>query len=393
MKALYYLLQKSKLYQMEDIHIDYDWRERLVTQEKMQENINSSEKSDAQNTDHQEDHIQGRSDTDEEVNAPSINTMLDDLHVDNNNMSLTFAPGEGKRPIFHEPLAEYICFPSIFCGQKCPSNNERMYPVQIHELFKYELRSADTRVASNTPNIFWKVKHKQIKQIADKVSLAVCRNKTKGKKITAKMLLDKEQRNNIVKLDEGYYIFRTIRNSPAYFDAKKKDVMAMVRQLGIPTIFYSLSAADTKWVNLLISLAKLIDDKTYLEEDIAKMTWAQKCRLISPHPAACARFFNHRVQKFFKHVLQSPHSPFGTIQYYFYRVEFQHTGSPHIHGLAWIKDTPKFDVDSDGDVCSYVDKIISCSNNVPESDLEFLQLQKHKHSKTCRKKVKGQTVC
>ena len=44
MKGLYYLLQKSELYQMEDIHIDYDWRERLVTQEKMQENVNSSDK-------------------------------------------------------------------------------------------------------------------------------------------------------------------------------------------------------------------------------------------------------------------------------------------------------------------------------------------------------------
>ena len=66
------------------------------------------------------------------------------------------------------------------------------------------------------------------------------------------MLLDKQQRNNIVKLDEGYYIFCTIRNSPAYFETKKKDVMAMVHQLGIPTIFFSLSAADTKWTNLLI---------------------------------------------------------------------------------------------------------------------------------------------
>ena len=195
MKALYYLLQKSELYQMEDIHIDDDWRERLVTQEEMQENVNSSDKSDAQDTDHQEDHIQGRSQTDVEVNAPSINTLLDDLHVDSNNMSLTFTPGEGKRPIFHEHLAEYICFPSIFCGQKHPSNNERAYPVQICELFKYELHSADTRVASNIPNIFCKAKHKQIKQIADKVSLAVCRNITKGKKITAKMLLDKEQNN------------------------------------------------------------------------------------------------------------------------------------------------------------------------------------------------------
>ena len=47
------------------------------------------------------------------------------------------------------------------------------------------------------------------------------------------MLLDKQQCNNIVKLDEGYYIFHTIRNSPTYFETKKKDVMAMVHQLGI----------------------------------------------------------------------------------------------------------------------------------------------------------------
>ena len=45
----------------------------------------------------------------------------------------------------------------------------------------------------------------------------------------------------------------------------------MVCQCGIPTIFYSLSAADTKWVNLLMSLGKLLDDKTYTKVDIEKM--------------------------------------------------------------------------------------------------------------------------
>ena len=60
------------------------------------------------------------------------------------------------------------------------------------------------------------------------MSLAVHRNKTKDKMITASMLLNEQERNNIVKLDEGYYIFRTIHSSPAYFDAKKKDVMPMV---------------------------------------------------------------------------------------------------------------------------------------------------------------------
>ena len=112
------------------------------------------------------------------------------------------------------------------------------------------------------------------------------------------MLLDKEQQNNIVKLDEGYYIFHTIRNSPAYFETKKKDVMAMVCQLGIPTIFSSLSAADTRWSNLLISLCKLLDNITYIQCDIDKMTWEQKCRLIALHPTACARYFHNSAKVF-----------------------------------------------------------------------------------------------
>ena len=158
------------------------------------------------------------------------------------------------------------------------------------------------------------------------------------------MLLDKQQRNNIVKLDEGYYIFRTIRNSPAYFETKKKDVMAMVCQLGIPTIFFSLSAADTKWTNLLISLGKLLHNVTYTESDIESMTWAEKCTLISSHPAACARYFHNRVQKFFKYILHSPQSPFGHLEDFFFRIEFQHKGSPHVHGLLWIKEAPKLTV-------------------------------------------------
>ena len=123
-------------------------------------------------------------------NAPSTNTMLDENHIDPSNTTLSFAPGEGKRPVFHEPLAEYLCFPKIFCGQECPRNAERICPLYQWDIFKYELISVDTCVASNISSTFWKAKHKQVKQICDKVSLAVRRNKTKGKKITASMLLD-----------------------------------------------------------------------------------------------------------------------------------------------------------------------------------------------------------
>ena len=117
-----------------------------------------------------------------QCNASSVNTLLDEQQIDVNSMFLTYAPDEGKRPIFNEPLAEYLCFPSIFCGQKCPTKEERTHPLQQQYIFKYELHSVDTCVASNMPNIFWKAKHKQTKQITDKVSLAVCRNKTEVKR-------------------------------------------------------------------------------------------------------------------------------------------------------------------------------------------------------------------
>ena len=55
-------------------------------------------------------------------NTPSTNTMLDENHRDPSNTTLSFAPGEGKRPVFHEPLAECLCFPTIFCGQECSRN-------------------------------------------------------------------------------------------------------------------------------------------------------------------------------------------------------------------------------------------------------------------------------
>ena len=35
-------------------------------------------------------------------------------------------------------------------------------------------------------------------------------------------MLDDTERQKLINLDEGYYIFRTIRNSPAYLEKRKK---------------------------------------------------------------------------------------------------------------------------------------------------------------------------
>ena len=165
----------------------------------------------------------------------------------------------------------------------------------------------------------------------------------------------------------------------------------MICQLGIPTLFISLSAADTKWTELLQSIYILTKKEEITLEQVEQMTWHQKCNLISKDPATCALYFNNRVKKFVKHILKSPHSPLGILQNYFYRVEFQHRGSPHIHGLLWIKDAPHYEKNNENEIVQYVDKIISCFLN--ERHKKYTDLQIHKHSKTCIKKSHNKKQC
>ena len=214
-------------------------------------NIDTFAKDSTETDGYDSDHY---SEIDANDNVGNVDTLVDDANIANKyDQVFTFAPGEGQHPLslYQDKDAEYLCFPTIFCGQRPPSKDERPVSVHYSDIVKWELRSIDRRAAQSVPNIFFKHKKLQMKQISDKVNLAVRRCKSKGKKITAAEARDSAYLDKLVKLDEGYYIFRQLRNSPAYLEARKKDIFAMIRQLSLPTWFMSLSAADTRWTDLL----------------------------------------------------------------------------------------------------------------------------------------------
>ena len=84
--------------------------------------------------------------------------------------------------------------------------------------------------------------------------------------------------------------------------------------------------------------------------------------------------------------LKSSAHPFGELVDYAIRTEFRARGSPHAHTILWIKNAPKLNVDTDEDVCTFIDQYVKC--NIP-NDEELAQLvskvQKHRHSATCRR--------
>ena len=89
------------------------------------------------------------------------------------------------------------------------------------------------------------------------------------------------------------------------------------------------------------------------------MTWQKKSELIQKDPITCARNFEHMVQLFIHDFIKSSCQPIGEVNDFFYRVEFQQRGSPHIHGLFWIKNAPEYGRDCDGDIIKFVDSYIS----------------------------------
>ena len=133
--------------------------------------------------------------------------------------------------------------------------------------------------------------------------------KLNGQEISVRDVLDDATREKIVRLNEGYYIFKDIRNTPAYLSKKKKEAFAMVRQLGPPAVFISQSAAETKWPELLHALGKSVHGKDYTQEEISAMDFQTKSELIRGDSATVVRYFDHRFNVFMKDVVHSQCKP------------------------------------------------------------------------------------
>ena len=366
----------------------------IVPDDKTQGCKNSISNADHENSGCEKEDSDDWCEVDERPSGVTDTLLQEPDVVENVDRIISFAPGEGNRPlgIFMDKDSEYLSFPRIFCGKQRPANDERKVPVSYSTICKWELRCQDRRAAMSVPNIFYKLKKLQIKQIQDSACISLRKCKTKGKRYTAGELKSEDYLNKLVHLDEGFRVLKNLRGSPPYYEKCKKDLFAMIRQLGNPTWFCSFSAAETRWAHLLKTLGRILEKKDYTDDEIQQMTWEQKSHLIQKDPVTCARNFDHMVQLFISDVLKSNVMPIGEIADYLYRVEFQQRGSPHIHGLFWVKDAPQYEKSSDEEIVNFVDKYITCYKPDSSSEMEDLvNLQLHRHAKTCKKA--GHKIC
>ena len=145
----------------------------------------------------------------------------------------------------------------------------------------------------------------------------------------------------------------SLRGTSSYWFKQRSRLIAMVDTLGLPTVFFTHSAADLQWPEL----ARLICPEN--PESRSKRNEA-----LVENPAIADWFFYQRIRLFLKDFYEDVLG----VKDYWLRFEWQHRGSPHVHGLAWLSDAPSIDpgvvqeASVQQEISRYVDKVVSTEN-------------------------------
>ena len=154
----------------------------------------------------------------------------------------------------------------------------------------------------------------------------------------------------------------SLRGTRQYWMKQRSRLISMVNTLGLPTVFFTHSAADLQWPEL----ARLI-----CPNDSASSSARNKA--LQDNPAIADWFFHERISKF----MDAFYTDILGATDYWMRYEWQHRGSPHVHGIAWFAGAPDVakvlasteDRDEQmQQLLRYVDKTVSTINPAVQLD-------------------------
>lgn len=212
------------------------------------------------------------------------------------DLLIKIAPGQKHKPIglFYDEDSEELSFPCIYAGEMRKAELTRSF--HYSKIAKSETKHHDRRACGVT-KLLYNFKKAQIARINE--AIQICIKKTPGS-YKAKDLTNKNYVEQLKVNKSCYEFLECERLSPPFWEKKKHEVLAMVRQLGVPTFFITITAAETQWPDLLRALEKLSSGKDITEEEAINLSKARKRELVGADPVTCARYFEYKLNEFMK---------------------------------------------------------------------------------------------
>ena len=115
-----------------------------------------------------------------------------------------------------------------------------------------------------------------------------------------------------------------IRTGDTYFHEKQHHVNTMISSYGLPSLFITLTMAESHWTHLH-KILKVSDNHDTIPTN---------------RPLHTTLHFIHRLQQLKNHVWKNPeYSEWGHLNLFFERVDFQNRGAAHTHEVYWVSQT------------------------------------------------------
>ena len=76
------------------------------------------------------------------------------------------------------------------------------------------------------------------------------------------------------------------------------EVVAMVKQLGVPTWFMTLSCAELRLPELFKIVART-QGRDITEDQTEALSYVERCQMLNANPVVTAKHFQHRVENIF----------------------------------------------------------------------------------------------
>nr|XP_057929967.1 uncharacterized protein LOC131129981 isoform X1 [Doryrhamphus excisus]XP_057929968.1 uncharacterized protein LOC131129981 isoform X1 [Doryrhamphus excisus]XP_057929969.1 uncharacterized protein LOC131129981 isoform X1 [Doryrhamphus excisus] len=329
-----------------------------------------------------------------------LDTCMQPLDIAQESLSFgdgifSIAPAQQNKPVgfFAVPQLEAMAFPVLFPTGKNTMDEERIVKVSPSSYFNTRLFSVDPRFAEDQGYLFFAQFVIETYMANNSMSIQSRKGKphtADGRKILNRMIQDKAALERLIQNREATRFMQPLRGTPAYWEKAHRELHAMARQLGKPTFFLTFSAAEMRWPEVT---AVIKAQQGQQEDHFSDLDWNAKCEILRSNPVTVMRMFEKRVDALLELIL-SPAQPIGPVEDYFYRVEFQARGSPHIHMVVWIKDAPVIEEPDPiycGEVVEFIDRYITCHIPDQTKDPELhevvtsVQTHSRSHTKSCRK--------
>ena len=105
---------------------------------------------------------------------------------------------------------------------------------------------------------------------------------------------------NLEKNNKTYSVYKNIRGTSMYFQKMKKDAMAFLRQLGSPTLFFTVSYAEFQSDSLFHQVLETVLNRQISNDEFVKMNFTptERNKIIKDNVVQTTIAFEKRLQNF-----------------------------------------------------------------------------------------------